>query len=84
MCPYCVRLTPLDRGESEKQAFECELELFKEVDAEDKESVYAVRPRDVLFHIMKKERGEEYWPRLLKDKVMCVCQLVFFAQTQML
>lgn len=30
--------------------------------------MYAVRPRDVHFHIMKKDKDAEYWPRLLKDK----------------
>ena len=31
--------------------------------------MYAVRPRDVHFHIIKADTGAEFWPRLLKDKV---------------
>lgn len=31
---------------------------------------YSVRPRDVHFHIMKKDRDAEFWPRLLKDKAL--------------
>ena len=33
------------------------------------ESKYAVKPRNVDFHLMKKDKDDEYWPRLLKDKV---------------
>lgn len=46
-------------------------------------SKYDVKPRNILFHVMKKDTEAEFWPRLLKDKVKvraskpsCHCPLV--------
>jgi hypothetical protein len=33
-------------------------------------TVFSVRPRDVHFHIMKKDKDADFWPRLLKDKTL--------------
>ncbi len=82
-------------GRSGTRTYECNLELFAEVDASDEvrslppllpgctfcslfrivcstwqATKYSVRPRDVHFHIMKKDRDAEFWPRLLKDKAL--------------
>lgn len=32
------------------------------------ETKYGVRPRNVQFHITKKDKEADWWPRLLKDK----------------
>lgn len=57
-------------GKSGETAYEIELEFFGEVDPEHEDTKYAVKPRNVHFHIMKKDKGEEFWPRLLKDKTL--------------
>lgn len=56
------------KGKSEKKDYEVTIEFFEEVDAEG--STYNVLPRSVQFHVMKKDKDkEEFWPRLLKDKL---------------
>ncbi|RLN93031.1 hypothetical protein BBJ28_00015258 [Nothophytophthora sp. Chile5] len=56
------------RGTSNGQAYEVSLDLFKEVDVEAKESIWAKTDRNLHFHIVKKEAEAEFWPRLLADK----------------
>jgi len=55
-------------GTSGKTAYKTTLEFLHEVDATDTESKYDVKPRCILFHVIKKDKDSEYWPRLLKDK----------------
>jgi hypothetical protein len=31
-------------------------------------SKYEVKPRNIQFHIVKKDKEADWWPRLLKDK----------------
>ncbi|TMW67148.1 hypothetical protein Poli38472_012264 [Pythium oligandrum] len=57
------------RGTSNGKKYEVELEFFKEVDVEDKMSVWAKADRNVHFHIIKKDKEDEFWPRLLTDKL---------------
>lgn len=45
------------------------LEFFKEVDVDAKESIWAKNDRNLLFHIVKKDKESEFWPRLLADKL---------------
>eukprot|EP01029_Cantina_marsupialis_P028064 TRINITY_DN774430_c0_g1_i1.p1 TRINITY_DN774430_c0_g1~~TRINITY_DN774430_c0_g1_i1.p1 ORF type:complete len:210 (+),score=85.33 TRINITY_DN774430_c0_g1_i1:44-673(+) len=56
------------KGISGGEDFEISLEFFAPVDASAEESKYEVKPRNVQFHIVKKEEGS--WPRLLKDKLL--------------
>lgn len=56
------------RGTSNGQLYEVTLDLFKEVDVEAKESIWAKTDRNLHFHIVKKNQDEEFWPRLLADK----------------
>ena len=59
-------------AKSKDKLYECEMELFDEIDAE--ESKYIVRGRNVFFSLARKKDDsksgddEVYWPRLLKDK----------------
>jgi hypothetical protein len=57
-----------NRGVSNSQKYEVQLEFFKEVDAEAKESKWAKADRNVHFYILKKNKEEEFWPRLLSCK----------------
>jgi cytosolic prostaglandin-E synthase len=57
-------------GLSNGKKYEVQLEFFKEVDVEDAQSVWAKADRNVHFHIVKKNKEEEFWPRLLQDKVL--------------
>lgn len=53
------------RSDTLKKTYHVELEFFAEIDpAESKTSHTA---RDVELKLRKKELGETYWPRLLKD-----------------
>lgn len=56
------------KGTSEGKEYATDLEFFAEVDPEDAGSKYDIKPRNIHFHIMKKDKDAEYWPRLLKDK----------------
>jgi hypothetical protein len=40
---------------------------FKEIDAEG--SIWNVVPASIQMKLNKKNKGEEFWPRLLADKV---------------
>mmetsp|Transcript_132942 Transcript_132942/g.187858 ORF Transcript_132942/g.187858 Transcript_132942/m.187858 type:complete len:229 (+) Transcript_132942:25-711(+) len=58
------------KGKSGDRTYELELEFFAELDPSHEKSIYSVKPRNVHFHIMKKDQDEEYWPRLLKNKAL--------------
>ncbi|KAJ0398322.1 hypothetical protein ATCC90586_001778 [Pythium insidiosum] len=58
------------RGTSNNQKYEVELVFFKEVDVEDKQSIWAKADRNLHFHIVKKDKEDEFWPRLLADKLL--------------
>mmetsp|Transcript_20815 Transcript_20815/g.30839 ORF Transcript_20815/g.30839 Transcript_20815/m.30839 type:complete len:203 (-) Transcript_20815:5-613(-) len=56
-------------GKSEGKDYELELVFVKEcggVDAAAEGSKYSIKPRNIQFHLVKKEEGT--WPRLLEDK----------------
>mmetsp|Transcript_8039 Transcript_8039/g.10219 ORF Transcript_8039/g.10219 Transcript_8039/m.10219 type:complete len:154 (-) Transcript_8039:462-923(-) len=53
-------------GESEEQKYEFSVEFFAKVIPE--ESVWKVHGRNVLMHLVKVEKEEEYWPRLTTEK----------------
>ena len=55
-------------GKSEEHEYAVSLKFYKEVDNEADESKYVVHKRNIQFHIMKKEKENEFWPRLLEDK----------------
>lgn len=55
-------------GTSNGQSYEVSLDFFKDVDVDAKESMWAKADRNVHFHIVKKDQGAEFWPRLLADK----------------
>jgi hypothetical protein len=55
-------------GVSEKKKYALNLEFFKEVDADG--SVWNVLPQSIQMKLMKKEKEEEFWPRLLLDKAL--------------
>lgn len=55
---------------SNDQQYEVTLEFFKEVDVDAKESIWAKNDRNLLFHIVKKDKEAEFWPRLLADKLL--------------
>ncbi|CCI50813.1 hypothetical protein ABG067_007141 [Albugo candida] len=55
-------------GTSNDQKYSVKLDFFKEVNAEAKESIWVKTDRNLQFHILKKNTGEEFWPRLLEDK----------------
>ena len=56
------------RGTSGGQRYQVTLDFFKDVDTEAKESKWAVGKRNVHFFILKKNKEEEFWPRLLQCK----------------
>jgi hypothetical protein len=62
------------KGKSENKDYEVNIDFFEEVDAEG--STYNVLPRSVQMHVMKKDKdNEEFWPRLLKDKLLAKNQI---------
>ncbi|KAE8891958.1 hypothetical protein PF005_g9594 [Phytophthora fragariae] len=56
------------KGTSNGQLYEVTLDLFKEVDVEHQDSIWAKTDRNLHFHIVKKNQDEEFWPHLLADK----------------
>ena len=57
------------KGKSNDKDYEVDIEFFKPADAEG--STYKVLPRSIQMHILKKDKEEEeFWPRLLKDKLL--------------
>ena len=53
-------------SQTKKAEYKVRLDFFKEIDASKSKINHT--PRDVEMVLQKKELGEEYWPRLLKDK----------------
>lgn len=53
-------------GKSGEKEYAIDLELFGEVDAKDEDTKFAVNPRNITFHLVKKEEGS--WPRVLETK----------------
>ena len=53
-------------ADSNQIHYEFDMELFAAVDKE--ESRWNTKGRNVIFNLVKKEKDEEYWPRLSKDK----------------
>ena len=58
-------LTFTGHSDTKKTTYHVELELFAEIDVENSKTNHT--SRDVEFVLRKKEKKEEYWPRLLKD-----------------
>lgn len=55
-------------GTSNGSEYQLDFEFFKEIDLEG--SVWNVLPQSIQMHLMKKDQEEEeFWPRLLKDKL---------------
>lgn len=55
-------------GTSGGKVYQVELEFLKEIELEG--SVWNVLPQSIQMHLMKKDQEEEeFWPRLLKDKL---------------
>lgn len=46
--------------------YQVELNLYEEIDPHETKTIHT--DRDIEMVLRKKELGEEYWPRLLKDK----------------
>lgn len=55
------------KGTANEKNYEVNIEFFKPVDSEG--STYKVLPRSVQMLLKKKESEEEFWPRLLSDKL---------------
>ena len=55
------------RGKAEKKNYQFELELFAEVVKE--ESRWNTKGRNIILVLFKKEKEEEYWPRITKEKI---------------
>jgi len=55
------------KGKSSGQDYTCDLSFFKDLDSSA--STYKVGPRSIQMYLVKKEKEEEFWPRLLEDKV---------------
>jgi len=56
------------KGKSGDKAYHVTLDFFKEIETEG--SVWNVLPASVQMKLNKKEKGEKFWPRLLKDKAL--------------
>jgi len=54
-------------GKSGGKDYSVDIEFFKKCDGE--KSTYKVNPRSIQMLIIKAEEEEDFWPRLLKDKV---------------
>jgi hypothetical protein len=55
-------------GTSSGQKYQVELVLFKEIETEG--SIMKVLPMNVQMKLNKKNQDEEFWPRLLSDKLL--------------
>jgi hypothetical protein len=63
------------KGTSEDKAYEVNIKFYKPIDSKNTGSTYKVLPRSVQMHVMKaanddKEEKDEFWPRLLEDKLL--------------
>ena len=56
-------------GKSNGEDYEVHIEFFKNVKSTDAESKYKVAPRSIQFYVLKEKEEDEFWPRLLKDKL---------------
>jgi len=61
-----TKLSFLGRSTSKNLTYKADIEFFAEIDAGETKVNHT--GRDVELVVRKKERKEEYWPRLLKDK----------------
>ena len=59
-CLFC-------RGKAEKKNYHFEFELFAEVVKED--SRWNTKGRNIILVLFKKDKEEEYWPRITKEKI---------------
>lgn len=55
-------------GTSGDKSYSLSIKFFKPVDSKAEGSTYKVLPRSVQMHVMKKNKEEDFWPRLLEDK----------------
>lgn len=55
-------------GTSSGQQYQVELVLFKDIDTEG--SIMKVLPMNVQMKLNKKDKEDEFWPRLLADKLL--------------
>ena len=53
-------------GTSNDQKYSVDLEFYKPIDTE--ESIMNVLPMNIQMKLMKKDKDEDFWPRLLQDK----------------
>eukprot|EP01083_Nonionella_stella_P302513 1043281_1 len=59
------------KGTSEGKLYEVSIKFFKPIDSEAEGSTYKVSPKSVQMHVLKKDKeDEEFWPRLLEDKLL--------------
>ncbi|KAL9133908.1 MAG: hypothetical protein Q9175_004912 [Cornicularia normoerica] len=58
-------LTFTGHSDTKKTTYHVELEFYDEIDVENSKTNHT--SRDVEFVLRKKEKKEEYWPRLLKE-----------------
>lgn len=58
-------LTFTGHSDTKKTTYHVELEFYSEIDVEKSKTNHT--SRDVEFVLRKKEKKEEYWPRLLKE-----------------
>lgn len=61
-----TKLTFTGHSDSKKIDYHVDLEFFAEIDPAESKTNHTAR--DIEMILRKKELGEEYWPRLLKDK----------------
>jgi hypothetical protein len=61
-----TRLTFTGTSDTKKTTYHLDLEFYAEVDVENSKTNHSAK--DIEMILRKKELGEEYWPRLLKDK----------------
>ena len=55
-------------GNSSGKSYSLSLKFFKEVETEG--SVWNVLPMSIQMKLMKKEKDDDFWPRLLHDKIL--------------
>eukprot|EP01083_Nonionella_stella_P115110 340911_1 len=64
------------KGTSESKPYSVNIKFYQPVDSKAEGSSYKVLPRSVVMHVMKvpsqkeDEDDEEFWPRLLEDKLL--------------
>jgi len=59
------------KGTSGGKLYGVSIKFFKPIDSEAEGSTYKVSPKSVQMHVLKKDKeDEEFWPRLLEDKLL--------------